>query len=208
MSLLTEMDGIEELNGVVVLAATNRPDVIVSETTSCQTQRPARYEYSLALMVAKTLQDSALMRPGRLDRILYVSPPDLAARGDIFRLNFAKMAIAQDVDVQELADMVRGTLSSFTSTSNLSPVSTIATSIPLTIHYIGSCYTQTEGCSGAEIASICQDAALSAMNEDIEIAAVARRHLYEAARTVRRRITPQVVQEYEQWRDRSGLRSA
>lgn len=67
---------------------------------------------------------------------------------------------------------------------------------------------QTDGCSGAEIASICQDAALSAMNEDINIAAVGRRHLTEAARTVRRRITPEVVREYEEWRDRSGLRSA
>ncbi len=78
LSLLTEMDGVEELNGVVVLAATNRPDVI----------------------------DPALMRPGRLDRILYVSPPDHASRVEIFRLNFAKMAVADDVDKDELAAIV------------------------------------------------------------------------------------------------------
>lgn len=46
------------------------------------------------------------MRPGRLDRILYVSPPNLQARGDIFRLNFKKMAVSEDVDVDELALMV------------------------------------------------------------------------------------------------------
>jgi AAA family ATPase len=78
LSLLTEMDGVEELNGVVVLAATNRPDVI----------------------------DPALMRPGRLDRILYVRPPDQASRVEIFRLNFAKMAVAADVDKDELATIV------------------------------------------------------------------------------------------------------
>ncbi|GAA5832708.1 hypothetical protein JCM3766R1_004306 [Sporobolomyces carnicolor] len=143
MSLLTEMDGIEELNGVVVLAATNRPDVI----------------------------DPALMRPGRLDRILYVSPPDFEARKQIFSINFSKMAVNSDVDVDELAGI-------------------------------------TDGCSGAEIASVCQDAALSAMNEDMNAPNIQRKHFVEAARTVRRRITPEVILEYEEWRDRSGVRSA
>ncbi|POY72553.1 hypothetical protein BMF94_4380 [Rhodotorula taiwanensis] len=143
MSLLTEMDGIEELNGVIVLAATNRPDVI----------------------------DPALMRPGRLDRILYVSPPDLEARKQIFRNSFAKMAVNDDVDIDELAEL-------------------------------------TEGCSGAECASVCQDAALEAMNEDMNTPNVRRAHFVQAAKSVRRRITPEVIQEYEEWRDRSGVRSA
>lgn len=77
-SLLTEMDGIEELNGVIVLAATNRPEII----------------------------DTALMRPGRLDRILYVGPPDSEARSAIFRINFERMAVNDDVDVEILAQMV------------------------------------------------------------------------------------------------------
>lgn len=47
------------------------------------------------------------MRPGRLDRILYVSPPDLDARKHIFRVNAAKMAVHDDVDVDELAALVR-----------------------------------------------------------------------------------------------------
>lgn len=46
------------------------------------------------------------MRPGRLDRILYVSPPDRASRTEIFRLNFAKMAVAADVNKEELATIV------------------------------------------------------------------------------------------------------
>ena len=47
------------------------------------------------------------MRPGRLDRILYVSPPDLESRKKIFSVNFAKMAMAPDVLVDELAIIVR-----------------------------------------------------------------------------------------------------
>ncbi|GAA5855531.1 hypothetical protein JCM8547_007875 [Rhodosporidiobolus lusitaniae] len=143
MSLLTEMDGIEELNGVIVLAATNRPAVI----------------------------DPALMRPGRLDRILYVSPPDFEARKHIFNIQFKKMAVAEDVAVEELARL-------------------------------------TEGCSGAEVVSICQDAALSAMEDNVEAPHIRREFLLHATQTVRRRITPEVVQEYEEWRDRSGVRSA
>jgi ATP-dependent 26S proteasome regulatory subunit len=46
------------------------------------------------------------MRPGRLDRILYVSPPDISARTEIFKVNLKKMAVHEDVKVDELAAMV------------------------------------------------------------------------------------------------------
>ncbi|KAI5782730.1 P-loop containing nucleoside triphosphate hydrolase protein [Geopyxis carbonaria] len=75
-SLLNEMDGIETLKNVVVLAATNRPEII----------------------------DPALMRPGRLDTILYVGPPDLEARREILRIKMKKMSIASDIDIGELAE--------------------------------------------------------------------------------------------------------
>src|SRR5579862_3697955 len=77
-SLLNEMDGIEELVNVTILAATNRPDVI----------------------------DSALLRPGRIDRILYVAPPDFASRKEIFGIEFRRMKIAADVVIEELASQV------------------------------------------------------------------------------------------------------
>lgn len=76
--LLTEMDGIEPLVNVTVVAATNRPDVL----------------------------DPALLRPGRLDRILYVGPPDMDSRREIFRISTKKMAVEADVDVEELASRV------------------------------------------------------------------------------------------------------
>jgi AAA family ATPase len=67
---------------------------------------------------------------------------------------------------------------------------------------------QTEGCSGAEIISICQDAALEAMNEDLEAPFVKGSHLRKSAETVRRRITPEMIDFFESWRDQSGVRSA
>ena len=77
-ALLNELDGIEALVNVTILAATNRPDVI----------------------------DSALLRPGRIDRILYVGPPDQATRKEIFQIEFRRMSVAKDVDVNELAAQV------------------------------------------------------------------------------------------------------
>ncbi|XP_005386812.1 PREDICTED: spermatogenesis-associated protein 5 isoform X2 [Chinchilla lanigera] len=72
--LLTEMDGIEQLKDVTILAATNRPDRI----------------------------DKALMRPGRIDRIIYVPLPDAATRREIFNLQFNSMPISNEVDLDEL----------------------------------------------------------------------------------------------------------
>ncbi|GHJ85370.1 hypothetical protein NliqN6_1772 [Naganishia liquefaciens] len=141
-SLLNEMDGIEEMSGVITVAATNRPDVL----------------------------DSALLRPGRLDRILYVGPPNFEARKDIFRIRFSKMAIEDGTAIEDLAFL-------------------------------------TEGCSGAEIASICQDAALTTMNENLNAPFVRKQHLLDAAKSVRRRITPNMISQFEAWRDQSGARS-
>jgi len=78
--LLTEMDGLEELRGVVVIAATNRPDII----------------------------DPALLRPGRFDKLLYVPPPDIEARKEILKIHLRKKPLAEDVDIEELARRTEG----------------------------------------------------------------------------------------------------
>ncbi|KAM7022010.1 ATPase family gene 2 protein homolog A [Passerculus sandwichensis] len=74
--LLTEMDGIEQLKDVTILAATNRPDMI----------------------------DKALLRPGRIDRIIYVPLPDAATRREIFRLRFQSMPVSDDVCLAQLVE--------------------------------------------------------------------------------------------------------
>ncbi|MHA1582311.1 MAG: CDC48 family AAA ATPase [Candidatus Baldrarchaeia archaeon] len=78
--LLAEMDGIEKLKNVVVIAATNRPDIL----------------------------DPALLRPGRFDRIVYVPPPDKNGRLEIFKVHTKKMPLADDVDLEKLAEMTEG----------------------------------------------------------------------------------------------------
>ncbi|GFZ97419.1 ATPase AAA [Blastomonas marina] len=74
-TLLAEMDGMEELQSVVVVGATNRP----------------------------TLVDPALLRPGRFDELVYVGPPDLEGREHILRIHTKKMPLAKDVDLAAIA---------------------------------------------------------------------------------------------------------
>jgi AAA family ATPase len=78
--LLIEIDGVESLKGVTIVAATNRPDMI----------------------------DPALLRPGRLDRIVYVPLPDAETRRDIFRIHFRKMPVAHDIELEELIELTNG----------------------------------------------------------------------------------------------------
>ena len=79
-TLLSEMDGLEELEGVVVIGATNRP----------------------------TLIDPALLRPGRFDELVYVPVPDRDGRLKILQIHTADMPLADDVDLEDLADRTAG----------------------------------------------------------------------------------------------------
>ena len=96
--MLTEMDGLEGLNNVVVIAATNRPDIM----------------------------DPALLRPGRFDKSIYIGPPDKESRKSIFGIHTGKRPMGEDVDLDDLAG-------------------------------------RTEGCTGADIAAICNEAVMNAV---------------------------------------------
>ena len=78
--LLTEMDGMEELHDISVIAATNRPDIL----------------------------DPALLRPGRFDRHVEVGLPDQKSREAIFKVHTKDMPLADDVDIEELARKSEG----------------------------------------------------------------------------------------------------
>ncbi len=79
--ILTELDGLVELKNVMVLGATNRPDML----------------------------DEALLRPGRLDRVIYVPPPDRESRKKIFEVYLRnKDILAKDVNIDELVDRTEG----------------------------------------------------------------------------------------------------
>ena len=78
--LLTELDGLEILTNVVVIGATNRPDIV----------------------------DAALLRPGRFDRLLYVPPPDRESRIQILKIHLKKKPLDKSVDIERLADQTDG----------------------------------------------------------------------------------------------------
>jgi transitional endoplasmic reticulum ATPase len=96
--MLTEMDGLEGLNDVVVIAATNRPDIM----------------------------DPALLRPGRFDKSIFIAPPDEASRASIFGIHTRGRPLADDVKLDDLAQ-------------------------------------RTEGCTGADISAICNEATMNAV---------------------------------------------
>src|SRR5690606_36548207 len=100
-SLLVEMDGFATDSGVIILAATNRPDVL----------------------------DSALLRPGRFDRQISIDKPDIIGREAIFRVHLKPLKLDTEVDSKKLA-------------------------------------AQTPGFAGAEIANVCNEAALIAARKD------------------------------------------
>ncbi len=78
--LLTELDGVEELKDIVFIAATNRPDLV----------------------------DSALLRPGRIDKLVLVPAPDEKARKEIFKIHLKKVPIEKEVDLDELIKKTEG----------------------------------------------------------------------------------------------------
>jgi transitional endoplasmic reticulum ATPase len=78
--LLTSLDGLESMEGVVVIGATNRPDMI----------------------------DPALMRAGRFDKLILIEVPDEKAREEIFKVHLKRTPLNKDVNLKELAQMTEG----------------------------------------------------------------------------------------------------
>jgi transitional endoplasmic reticulum ATPase len=78
--LLTSIDGLERMNDVVIIGATNRPDIL----------------------------DPSLLRPGRFDELIIVGQPNREARKEIFKIHMKEMPLDDDVDIEELAEMSEG----------------------------------------------------------------------------------------------------
>lgn len=78
--LLAEMDGLEDLKNVIVIGATNRPDMI----------------------------DPALLRSGRFDRLIMIGPPDRDGRLEILRIHASRIPNSEDVNLEELAELTDG----------------------------------------------------------------------------------------------------
>eukprot|EP00002_Diphylleia_rotans_P034388 TRINITY_DN7375_c0_g1_i7.p1 TRINITY_DN7375_c0_g1~~TRINITY_DN7375_c0_g1_i7.p1 ORF type:complete len:640 (+),score=119.74 TRINITY_DN7375_c0_g1_i7:611-2530(+) len=138
--LLNELDGISPLSNVTVIAATNRPDII----------------------------DKAIMRPGRIDRILYVAPPSSMARLEILRISLRKTPVCGDVDLDVIC-------------------------------------SKMHGFSGAEVTSVCREAAMSALEESLDAKEVEMRHFENALSRVRPAIDEGMLRYFEEYQSRTSL---
>jgi len=130
--LLTEIDGLEMMKQIVIIAATNRPDIV----------------------------DTALLRPGRFDRFVLIPPPTQKSRLKILEIFTKEMPIADDVDLKALAKSL-------------------------------------EGFSGADIESLCREAAMLALREDMNTSIVKLKHFKGAMQKVHASITPEMMKFYE-----------
>ncbi len=131
--MLTEIDGIQPLRDVVVIGATNRPDLV----------------------------DPAILRPGRLERLVYVGPPDLNTRMEILKVLTKKMPLSEDVDLWKIA-------------------------------------LATERFSGADLAALVREAAMSALREDINANMVEMRHFEQALTKIRPSLTDDMIKYFEE----------
>ncbi|MFH1055270.1 MAG: CDC48 family AAA ATPase [Candidatus Altiarchaeota archaeon] len=129
--ILTEIDGIERLENVIIIGATNRPDIL----------------------------DPSLLRPGRFDRLVLVPLPDKEAREEILKVHTKSMPM-RGVSVEELA-------------------------------------RRTEGYSGADLESLCREAAMTALREDMESGHVDNRNFEKALQDVKPSVSEDEAKSYE-----------
>ena len=132
---LTELDGLEAMKDIVVIAATNRPDIL----------------------------DPALIRPGRIDRILLVPAPDEKARLEILKLFTKDMPLATNAKIEKIKEL-------------------------------------TEDFTGADIETLCREAAMIALRENIR----ARKITFEHFKEARDSTHPTMSKEITEWYDKFG----
>ncbi|MBD3388594.1 MAG: CDC48 family AAA ATPase [Candidatus Altiarchaeales archaeon] len=129
--ILTEIDGIERLENVMIIGASNRPDIL----------------------------DPSLLRPGRFDRLVLVPLPDREAREEVFKVHTKGMPL-RGVNIEDLAK-------------------------------------KTEGYTGADIESLCREAAMNSLREDMEAGYVDRKHFEHALEEITPSVTAEEAKSYE-----------
>ncbi|MBI5149091.1 CDC48 family AAA ATPase [Candidatus Pacearchaeota archaeon] len=131
--MLAEMDGLEELENVVVIGATNRPDIL----------------------------DTSLLRAGRFDRIVSTEVPTKPGRLEILKIHSKNMPLSKDVSLTTLAE-------------------------------------KTEGYVGADLESLCREAAMLALREDMKAKEVTKKHFEDALKKVMPSVTQLDIKKYKE----------
>ncbi|MBI2654981.1 AAA family ATPase, partial [Candidatus Woesearchaeota archaeon] len=174
--LLTEIDGLEDLHDVVVIAATNRPDIV----------------------------DTALLRPGRFDRMILTPIPDEKSRFEIFKVHTKGMPVSVEVPAEKLkgrkmiaAKTKEGTSVEYEEDKPIFDASPIKSKDDLLIQLA----KKTEGYVGADIEAVCREAAILALREDINSRDILPRHFEKALDKVRPSVTKDVEKYYEELKE-------
>eukprot|EP01100_Stratorugosa_tubuloviscum_P008948 TRINITY_DN374_c0_g1_i1.p1 TRINITY_DN374_c0_g1~~TRINITY_DN374_c0_g1_i1.p1 ORF type:complete len:844 (+),score=507.81 TRINITY_DN374_c0_g1_i1:175-2706(+) len=164
--ILTEMDGIGQKKSVFVIGATNRPDII----------------------------DSAIMRPGRLDQLIYIPLPDTPSRLQIFKAVLRKSPIAKDVDLNFLAQKTQGF-----SGADLTEICQRACKLAIR-ESIEHEIQRQQAAEQAAAANAANDNATSnsePMEVEDPVPYITRAHFEEAMRFARRSVSDQDIRKYE-----------
>merc|ERR1712183_483822 len=154
--ILTEMDGMGAKKNVFIIGATNRPDII----------------------------DSAIMRPGRLDQLIYIPLPDDGSRMAILKSNLRKTPVSSDVHLDYIAKVTKGF-----SGADLTEICQRAVKLAIRENIEADIKRERE-----------RQAAGSAMDVDDganDVSEVSKRHFEEAMRFARRSVTDQDIRKYE-----------
>jgi len=195
--LLTELDGLEELKDVVVIAATNRPDMV----------------------------DPALLRPGRIERHIYISPPDRDARKEIFRIHLRGKPLEYEKDdIEKAISILKDEIEDKKKLKVLTAINPDKFEIErlpkdikdkieeklrdVLVEWLAN---QTNGYSGADIEAVCREAGMLAIRESVkkelskeEVKKLAGKikikkdHFKEALKKVKPSLTEEDVRRYEQ----------
>jgi len=182
--MLTEMDGLEEITDIVVIAATNRPDML----------------------------DTAILRPGRFDRIILTPAPDEKTREEIFKVHTKDMPISAEEPQQKIKPkrmIAAGAISKMAGDEHLTEMELEneeksifnKEDIKSKEDILKALSKKTEGYVGADIEAVCREAAITALREDMKSKEVTMKHFEEALNRVSPSVTKEIEKMYEEMQE-------
>ena len=155
--VLTEMDGMNQKKNVFIIGATNRPDII----------------------------DGAILRPGRLDQLVYIPLPDEESRVSILKANLRKTPLAPDIDLRFLANRTKGF-----SGADLTEICQRAVKLAIRESIVKDIQLQEERAQNP-------DAAMDAAVDEDPVPCLTRAHFEEAMLYARRSVSDADIRKYE-----------